>query len=302
METIYLDMNFNSNNLADSVCAIGFFDGFHLGHQELLKKVLNEEIELKKAVITFEQSPKDYVLNKKNSELMTLEDKIDYLATLKLDYLFILKLDEKLMKLSANDFIAKFIKKLNIKKLVCGYDFTFGFEGKGNVELLKELQDNYELIVIPPIQYNKTKISSTLIRKYLKQGEIAKVNELLGRNYLIKGKIIKGRQIGRTIGYPTANVESDRYLLPSIGVYGGYFIINNIKYKAMISVGYNPTFLALDKPSLEAYIIGFNGDIYNQIGIVEFTFKLRDEVHFSSKDELIMQLKKDQIAIENKLL
>lgn len=296
METIYLSNK--GKNIEANVCALGFFDGFHLGHQELVKTVKAEADNsgLKKAVLTFDQNPKDFLNNQNDGYLMSLEDKEVYLEEQGFDYLFVFEFNEITARLQPEEFIQQYLIANNTKTVVCGTDFHFGYRGKGDFNCFRNFS-NLECKIVQPLLADNKKIASRTIKNLLKQGNIKKANHQLGYNYSIQGPVIKGRQIGRTIGFPTANIDYFNYLLPAVGVYAGYLYHNNQKYLGMISIGYNATFDVLSKVSLEVHIIDFAADIYGEKVRVEFVDRIRNPEQFESKERLIEQLNLDKIRI-----
>lgn len=288
--------------------ALGSFDGIHEGHMSLVKKT----VELAKKnngtsiVFTFKNHPRE-ILNSKNKIklLMNNEDKEKILLENNIDYVYFQEFTEKFMKFSPRDFI-KYIKdKFNVKGIVVGFNFRFGYKNLGDVNLLEELSKefNYELYVLPPCVYDENPISSTLIRKCLLEGNVEKANIMLGRSYYLEGKVAEGRKIGRTIGFPTANLEyNEKSLLPKEGVYYTLVLVNNNKYKSITNIGNNPTVNG-KRLTIESYILDFEGNIYGENIKVNFIKRIRDVVKFNSLEELKHQLEKDKnYAKEEKII
>ena len=295
MEIVYLKGQ--KVNMSEPVCsAIGFFDGLHLGHMALVNEVIKvgNEKGYKKALMTFDHYPL-FVLGKISEEkyLTSMKDRQCILSQMDIDYLFVIEFTKATASLSPQDFIDKYLINCHIQHVVCGFDFRFGKKNAGTPETLQQ-QDNLDVSVIDEVIYKGEKISSTRIRNHLIDGQIDDLNELLGRQYSISGEVIQGRRIGHSIGFPTANVDYQSYILPCGGVYAVKVYIDNQEYVGMCNIGYNPTFKALDKPSLEVNIFDFDDDIYHQKIIVEFYHLIRKEKQFSSKDELIQQLNQDK--------
>ena len=296
MEVIYLD---DYITIEDEIClAVGYFDGLHLGHYALLNKVIqiSQDNHYKKAMLTFDHHP-SYILDFFESEyyLESFDDRVQELEKLGFDYLFVVPFSKTIARFSADEFIKEFIQPLNVKHVVCGFDFTFGNQAKGNAETLKKY---FNTSIIDEVKYKDEKVSSSINRALLKEGHIEDANQLLNKPYMIKGKVVKGRQIGRVLGFPTANIDFKRYVLPKRGVYASYVYIDGKKYLSMTNIGKNPTITDLVVPSLEVHIFDFDEDIYNKTITVEFVHFIRDEVKFTNSNALINQLNKDKNQIQ----
>lgn len=286
------------DNISKSVVTIGNFDGVHKGHQVLIKKTVKfaNENNLKSIVFTFENHPINYFKNKKIKNIITNSEKISKIKKLGVDILIMIPFDSYMTKISPLEFIKEIlIDKLDAKKIIVGHDFTFARRKEGNIKILKEMSFKYrfDLEIVNSIDINDIRVSSTHIRQLVDNGDVDKVNKYLGYNFLIKGKIIKGKQLGRTIGFPTANIKiNDNLLIPKKGVYvTSVYIDDNIYYGAT-NIGYNPTVKG-ESLSIETNILEFSEDIYGKIIKLEFLERIRDEKKFNSIDELKLQLKKD---------
>ena len=286
------------DNISKSVVTIGNFDGVHKGHQVLIKKTVKfaNENNLKSIVFTFENHPINYFKNKKIKNIITNSEKISKIKKLGVDILIMIPFDSYMTKISPLEFIKEIlIDKLDAKKIIVGHDFTFARRKEGNIKILKEMSFKYrfDLEIVNSIDINDIRVSSTHIRQLVDNGDVDKVNNYLGYNFLIKGKIIKGKQLGRTIGFPTANIKiNDNLLIPKKGVYvTSVYIDDNIYYGAT-NIGYNPTVKG-ESLSIETNILEFSEDIYGKIIKLEFLERIRDEKKFNSIDELKLQLKKD---------
>lgn len=298
MEVFYEDKN-SKLNIEWTGIGLGNFDGLHIGHMTLINTLINQsQIDgLKSIVYTFSSHPENIINKKLVTPMITdLNKKIQLLSQSNLDYLYFEKFDE-VSKMSPETFVKEvLVKKFNIRLVVVGFDYRFGFKGEGNTQLLIELGEIYgfKVIVITPVYLEDQIVSSTLIRKNIIDGDMGKVSRLLGREYSISGKVEEGKKIGRTIGFPTANIyPGDTIIVPKNGVYVTRSIVKGKLYNSMTNVGYNPTFVGQSFVSIETYIIDFNDDIYGENIEVFFVRRLREEKRFGNVNELINQIQKD---------
>ena len=287
-----------SNNYKNSVIAIGNFDGIHIGHKKVLNAAYKKAKKMKKkfGLLTFEPVPVMF-FNKKilNHRLDTLPQKISSLKKEKLDFIIIQKFNKKFSKLSYKDFIRKILfKKIKCKYLYVSKNFKFGKKREGDVAKLKKFEKrfSYKTIITSPLKKKKKTISSTIIRKLLQYGKIKKANYLLNRKWEIIGKVIKGSQRGRKIGFPTCNILLKQYVIPKFGVYAVNVKINNITKKGIANVGYRPTFNG-KKLLLEVNIFGIKKNLYNKNINVVFNKFIRPEKKFNNILELKNQIKRD---------
>lgn len=277
---------------------IGYFDGFHLGHQSLFNKTLTiaKQKSLKSALISFDPDPWVILHGVPNANhLTTIQDRKVLAEKLGFDIWISIEFDKNMASLSPEEFINK-LKAINIQELICGFDFKFGSKGVGTIETLIEAQsDDFKVHVISEYKVDNEKVSSTRIKIALKNGNMELVKQLLGRYYQLKGIVVGGKQIGRKIGYPTANLQvNSEYVLPKMGVYAGYVSIDSLRYQAMISIGLNPTVKDDRIVSIEAHIFDFDRDIYNKEVSFVYVQYLRPELKFNSLNGLIVQLKEDE--------
>lgn len=280
---------------------LGNFDGLHIGHMALINILISESKlnGLQSIVYTFTSHP-DNIINKNRftPSLMTLEKKEQILGQLPLDYLYLEEFDENFAKMKPIDFVKNIlVDKLKIKLAVAGFDYTFGYKGEGNVNLLKKLGEQYgfKTVIIPPVKINNEIISSTGIRKYISKGMMEEAYYMLGRPYSINGVVETGYKVGSKLGFPTANITPDpQLLLPSFGVYLTRTLIDGRLYNSITNIGIKPTFeLSNPRVCIETHILNFNENIYNKKIEVYFFAKLRDEIKFKDKDELARQVKSD---------
>ena len=284
----------------NSIILIGNFDGLHAGHQKLfnIAKNYKKKYSLKIGVLTFEPMPKMYFNdNLKNFRISSQQQKINYLNKLKVDFVITKKFDKKFSKTKSITFIKEIIgKKLNPRFIFVSNNFRFGNKREGNVrELIKyEKQYNYKIVKPQPSLVKKKVISSSLIRKYLQNGKLKDANKLLKRNWSIIGKVQKGKQLGKKIGFPTANIDIKDYILAKPGVYVVKVQkLNSLNYiRGIANLGYRPTFNG-KKVLLEIHLFNFSGNLYNKYLTVEFLKFIRSEKKFKNVDQLKKQIKID---------
>jgi riboflavin kinase/FMN adenylyltransferase len=277
--------------------AIGYFDGLHKGHQVLVNEVLDysKKHNMKSAVLTFSPNPA-YILGKTDEDTLItpIAFKENLLEDIGVDYLFVVEFSERVLSMDPEEFVEEFITVLNVKHLVFGSDWRYGHKGLGNSETIKQYHNLFSTKSVELLKHNGEKISSSSIRELIKDGSMESVSDLLTRDYCIKGEVIHGMQRGRTIGFPTANVLVEHeYVMPALGVYIGEVNVYGKWYRAMINIGFNPTFNLRNKMSIEAHILDFDQDIYGENIRVCLKKKIREEKKFSSIDELVNQLNQD---------
>lgn len=307
MEVIKLQHPHKMSNLPPLVMALGYFDGVHLGHQRVINEAKKESIRLglKSAVMTFDPHP-SVVLGKSIKHvryISPLNEKIRLFEKLGIDFVFIVNFSLEFANLLPQEFVDQYIIGLNIKHVVAGFDFSYGRMGKGTMEtLLFHSRNKFTYTVISKLANEGEKISSTLIRLYISNGKTEELLKLLGRYYQTTGEVIHGDKRGRTIGFPTANIDIfDDYLLPPLGVYAVRIEIMGQWYDGVCNVGNKPTFNKenSDKPTVEVHIFDFNQEIYGQIVKIEWHKYIRNEQKFNGINELVEQIEKDKkIAME----
>ncbi|WP_079910223.1 bifunctional riboflavin kinase/FAD synthetase [Paenibacillus sp. 32352] len=281
------------------VLAIGEFDGIHLGHQEVIKRALQtaKNMHIPASIMTFHPHPKEVLGQHKYTQLLTpANEKERILAGMGLDNSYLVAFDSEFMKVTPEQFVENMLIPMNVNTVIVGFDFTFGFRGAGTPDTLCELAaGRFAVEVIRPFLLNGSKVSSTLVREYLQSGQLEEANLLLGRPYTITGTVVTGDGRGRTIGFPTANIEmSESFVIPTLGVYAAKVNVDGEVHHAVMNVGKKPTFVEhLDKPTLEAHLFDFSRSIYGSSVTVEFISFLRPERKFGSVDELITQIRSD---------
>jgi riboflavin kinase / FMN adenylyltransferase len=290
-----------------TVMALGYFDGVHLGHQQVIKtaKRIAEEKGYKSAVMTFDPHP-SVVLGRKEKHvhfITPLKVKERLIAEMGIDFLYVVEFTPEFADLLPQQFVDQYIIEFHVKHVVAGFDFTYGRLGKGTMETLPfHSRGQFSQTVVPKLSFQEEKVSSTYIRQLLKNGEVEKLPNLLGRFYEIKGIVINGEKRGRTIGFPTANIDPvDDYLLPALGVYAVKIKIGGHTYEGVCNVGYKPTFHENyeGRPNIEVHIFNFTKEIYGETVVIEWHKRLRNEKKFSRIDELVAQIERDKEESQN---
>ena len=283
----------------NSVIAIGNFDGLHLGHQRVIDQARKKAKKNKTSfgLISFEPIPSMFFnKNLKNHRINILKQKKEQIKKLNLDFLKIIKFSKKFSNTSAEKFIEKIIfNTFNAKYVFVSKNFGFGKKRLGNLKTLKKYEKkfNYKTIITAPLKRNGRVISSTLIRYKISSGKITEANSLLKRNWSVEGKVIKGKQRGRKIGFPTCNLELRDYVIPKAGVYASKIILNkNFRRKGIVNIGYKPTF-GKNKLLLEAHIFGLKKNLYDKSIKIMLTKFIRKEKKFKNMMQLKKQIKKD---------
>ena len=298
-KNIYKNFNID-NRYKNSIILIGNFDGVHRGHQKLfsLAKKYKKRYSTKIGVLTFEPMPKMFFNNDLNNfRISSLQQKIDNLKDLNVDFLIIKKFDRKFSKIKSLAFIKEILgKKLKPKFIFVSNNFRFGNKREGNVrQLIKfERMCGYKVVKPQPLLTNKKIASSSLVRKLLRKGKLEKANKILNRNWSIVGKVQKGRQLGKKIGFPTANIDIKNYILACPGVYAVKVKMNDKDnyLKGIANLGYRPTFNG-KKILLEVHLFNFSGNLYNKYLTVEFKKFIRKEKKFRNVEQLRRQIKID---------
>ena len=284
-----------------SVVTIGTFDGIHLGHQEILSRLIksSKNKDLNSVVLTFFPHPR-IILNKYNEVKMidTLDEKIIHLNEIGIDSLIIHPFDRNFSLLSANQFIKDFlVDKLKIKHIIIGYDHRFGKGREASVTDLKNYANDYDFTVeeIKAQEIEKITVSSTKIRNSINQGDIKTTEKYLGRYFNLTGKVVKGDGLGKKINYPTANIfiKETYKIIPKDGVYLVETIIKDELFNGMMNIGHRPT-IGKNVKSIEVHLFNFNEDIYGKVISIKMISKIRDEKKFSSIQALKEQLVKDE--------
>ena len=298
---IFEETNRFSQLQENCVATIGKFDGVHLGHQLILDQLKQkaEQFDLPSLVILVEPHPEEFFAGGADScpaRLTTLQEKLELLESFGIDFVFQLKFDLELSQLSAQDYISEIlVDGLGIKSFIVGNDFRFGHQRKGDFAMLSEAgrQFGFEVVETAAYERNGHRISSTFIREQLNNADFALVEQLLGRPYSIKGEVVRGKQLGTDLGFPTCNINPQRLAIPLHGVYACEVRLGDRYRPAAVNIGYRPTVTEAGEALLEAHILDFNEDLYGKIIEVIFREKIREETKFSGLEELKQQISAD---------
>jgi len=299
MKTFHSIESFSSKT--PTVLTIGTFDGIHIGHKKILDRLLNtaKNQKLQSLVLTFFPHPRMVLQKDSNIKLIhTIDERANILDTLGLDNLIIQPFSKEFSRLSATEFVRDIlVHQLNVKHIIVGYDHRFGRNRTANIDSLKEFGEiyNFKVEEISAQDIDAVAVSSTKIRNALAGGNLQTANAYLGAAFQLNGRITKGKGIGKTINFPTANILiSEEYkIIPKNGVYIAKAIIDNKTYLGMMNIGNNPTVNGTSQ-SIEIHLFNFNQDIYNKDISVELLKRIRSEHKFASIDSLKQQLVKDK--------
>lgn len=281
------------------VLCLGFFDGLHKAHTQLIEKAgeIAKAKNLPLAVFTFSMSVKAFLINQPHRCLTTIQDKARILENYDVDYLYVMKVSDEIIHMEAEEFVKRYLKPTNT--VVAGFDFNFGYRGKGDRHMLLASKD-FETVIISEIKYLGEKVGATRIKSNLREGNLPLVNLLLGRNYSIKGEVIPGRQIARKLGFPTANVDYMPYYLPKSGVYYTKVVYKGKQFDGITNIGFKPTYKD-QLLTVETYIFGLSEDLYGETIEVIFMEYLRPEREFTSEANLSKQIINDITYVKNKI-
>jgi len=291
-----------------TIVTIGTFDGVHTGHQQILKRLqeLKQKTGLKAVVLTFEPHPRKVLFpEQKDLKLITLVDeKLELLDNYGVDIAVVYPFSKQFSQLDSELYVQQIlITQLNVRHLVIGYDHKFGKDRLGDFNTLKEssMHHDFSIEEINAKDIDNIAVSSSKIRKALEEGNLNKATEFLGHRFFLNGTVVKGKQLGRTIGYPTANIkpEAIEKIIPKIGVYFVSVVVEKTIYYGMLSIGHNPTTDIDSKIKLEVNIFDFSEDIYGKTLKLIFLKRLRDEKKFSSIKDLTAQLHLDKVICQD---
>ena len=290
-------------NTSYHVCTVGYFDGVHLGHQKIIEKLVTDASKNKgkSILVSFWPHPRKVLYpNDHFDYIQSNEDKFKSIEKLGVDVVYLIKFTKEFSKVTAEKFVNDIlVNKLQINKLIIGYNHHFGFKREGNFNYLYNLRKNlaFDIEEVKKKEINKNfKISSSEIRKEILKGNMSKVSTMLGYKYFIKGEVIKGDGIGKKLDFPTANIkiQNEDKILPSDGVYAGYAIISDKKFIGMINIGKRPTVEGKER-RVEMNIFDYNDMLYGKEMKISFIKRIRDERKFKNLDDLSKQLRKDKL-------
>ena len=291
------------------VATIGFFDGVHVGHRFLIKELQDwgKELNMPSAVITFPEHPRQVLHSDYRPKLLdTFQEKMERLETTGIDYCIALDFTYELSLYSAADFIRLLAEEYHVKGLLIGYDHRFGHDRSDGFEQYVEYggQVGMEVRKASPYDEGNIRVSSSEIRRLLQEGKVEMANALLTYPYQLRGRIVSGYKVGRTIGFPTANIEVDSpyKLLPKVGVYAVWVELLGKRYKGMLYIGKRPTLQNGDNLTIEVTILGFSGNVYNDEITVSFVYAVREDKTFESVGALREQLERDRQTVDKLLV
>ena len=298
---VYTDIQ-NLPDFKNAVLTIGTFDGVHKGHKAILQKVVSHSKQAhgESVLLTFEPHPRKLLYPDQPLGIITpLHQKLQLIQDAGIKHIVVVPFTREFADLSAQAYIENFIVGIfHPYSIIIGYDHRFGHDRKGDINMLKKYATlhNYELVEIPAQLIDEAAVSSTKIRHAILEGRMEDADHMLDRSYSLTGKVVHGNKIGRTIGYPTANIQPNEpeQILPGIGIYAIKAVHNNCEYTGMLSIGFNPTVTEKKELRIEANLFDFNRDIYGDDLEIIFIKKIRNEQKFSSLEELTEQLDKDR--------
>jgi len=289
----------NAISSQPSILTLGTFDGVHKGHRKIISNLKSEAKtnNLRSIILTFFPHPRNIVSSEIIKSISTIDEKIKIFSNLGVDELIIQKFDKSFSCMNAKEFIELLVDNLKIKKIIVGYNHRFGKNRSADINVLRDfsLKYDFEVLEIKAFEVENIKISSTKIRDAIKQGNINVCNNYLGYNFNINGDVVKGKSIGKSLGFPTANIKivEEYKIMPKNGVYLVRCFFEKEKLYGMMNIGFNPTFGSNDK-TLEVNIFDFDKDLYGETIRIEFLNFIREEIKFENVELLQNQLIKDR--------
>jgi riboflavin kinase/FMN adenylyltransferase len=292
------DLRFTREEFSSPALTIGSYDGLHVGHQEIIKRVIEKARSWggESVILTFEPHPVKVLYPQLNIPLITpYKKKMLLLEKFGTDVTINLPFTRDLYEMSAPQFVEEIIhKRIGPLVVVVGFNFTFGKSRTGTADFLKRMggELGFEVEIVPPYTVGHEVVSSTRIRELISRGNIKDANRMLGRDFIILGKVIHGHSRGKELGYPTANLEITQDLYPKEGVYAAYVTLGEEAYRGVVNIGTNPTF-GDEEFSVEVFLFDYHGDLYGRELRVALVDRLRDEKTFPTSDTLVRQMQKD---------
>ena len=287
-----------------TVLTLGVFDGLHLGHQLIMRTVVERahEAGAVPTVITFDPHPRA-VLHPKSAPplLQTFDQKIEGFGVLGIEQTIVVRFTKEFSNVRAEDFIKDVVMdRLHAREVYLGKGFAFGHNREGNIELLKRLGSELGFIAgeVPEVKFRGQRVSSSKIRELLARGQVNLARRMLGRPYGVEGRVERGSERGHKLGFPTANLHPHNRVIPRNGVYVTGTLIDGQWRRSVTNIGLRPTFGDASEPSVETFVLNWDGDLYGDVVRVRFLYRLRDERKFSSVDELTRQIKTDVARAE----
>tara|TARA_Y100000588_G_scaffold62843_1_gene62280 strand:- start:44949 stop:45869 length:921 start_codon:yes stop_codon:yes gene_type:complete len=282
----------------ESLLAIGVFDGVHVGHRHLIEELTDKASSTGKlaGVVTFRTHPAEFLNSYSNIQYLTsLGQRIKLLEDIGVDFVVPMVFDQEFSELRAKDFIVLLQRQLKMTGIVIGEDFAMGHKREGDTKTLVNMGKHmgFSVDVVDLLANSDSLITSTVIRKMIGMGKVEEASMFLGRNFVLEGKVVRGAGRGSGLGFPTANIETEKkMLLPGDGIYATWVDFDNKRYMASTSIGTRPTFDETER-TIEAHLLDFSADIYGQLIRLEFVKLLRDEEKYDTVDELLVQIAKD---------
>ncbi len=295
----------NANILRPTILTLGVFDGLHLGHQRIMRTVVDrgKETGATATAITFDPHPRA-VLHPESAPplLQTLDQRLANFEVLGIEQAIVMKFDRNFAASPADDFLRDIVhNRLQAKEVYLGIGFEFGKDRGGNIDLLRKMSVELGFVAdeVPEVRLRGNRISSSKIRGLLAAGRVNLARRMLGRPYGVEGVIIRGDRRGHTIGFPTANLKPQNRVVPKFGVYATATLVEGTWRRSITNIGVRPTFETQAEPSIETYIFDFDGDLYGDVLRVRFLRRIRDERKFNGIDELKLQIEKDSRQASN---
>ena len=296
---------YSLHKIRNTIATIGVFDGVHRGHQKILKKLVKEakRQNKKSLVVTFYPHAREVLVPTSRIPLLTsLEHRLKLIKELGVDFFLVIKFTKSFSRIKADDFIKEvLIDSLDVKDLVVGKRFLFGYKKEGNFACLKKMTKEYgfRLLGVKPMKTKGLTVSSTRIRHSIQKGDLKNASLMLGRPVTVLGTVVKGRSLGKKIGFPTANINPHHEAIPPSGVYVVDVRIHNAFYKAVLNIGTRPTFSKDKEPTIELHILNFKKDIYGKDVEIIFKRKIRNEKKFASIEALRIEIHRNILRVNH---